>query len=171
MNIQDIILTRRSIRKYKTDAVSEEQIETMLKAGMYAPSANNKQPWSFIVVDDRAMLNKIMGVHPYSKMLKEAPLAIVVCSDELIEPMTSYWIQDCSAAVQNILLSAAGMGLGTCWLGVNPREDRMRDVSELFELPSHIQPLAIIAVGHPDEVKEMPDRFIKSRIHRNKWSK
>ena len=171
MNFQDIILTRRSIRKYNLNPISEEQIETMLKAGMYAPSANNKQPWSFIVVDDRDMLNKIMGVHPYSKMLKEAPLAIVVCADELIEPMTSYWIQDCSAALQNILLSAWEMGLGTCWLGVNPREDRMRQVSELFELPTHVQPLSIIAVGYPDEVKEMPDRFIKSRIHRNKWGK
>ncbi len=171
MDIQNIILTRRTIRKYKTDAVSEQQIENMLKAAMYAPSANNKQPWSFIVVDDRTMLNKIMGVHPYSKMLKEAPLAIVVCSDELIEPMTSYWIQDCSAAIQNILLSAHGMGLATAWLGVNPREDRMRNVSELFELPSHIQPLAIIAVGYADEIKEMPERFIKSRIHYNKWSK
>ena len=90
MNIQDIILTRRSIRKYKTDAVSEEMIENMLRAAMYAPSANNKQPWSFIVVDDRVMLNKIMGVHPYSKMLKEAPLAIVVCADELIEMFPFY---------------------------------------------------------------------------------
>ena len=105
MPIQEII-TRRSVRSYRSDAVSEEQIEQVLRAAMAAPSAGNQQPWEFIVVTDRTLLTKINEVHPHSKMLLEAPAAIVVCGNLTREKHVDYWIQDCSAAVQNMLLEA-----------------------------------------------------------------
>jgi nitroreductase len=167
--IQDIIINRRSIRKYKTNAVSQHQIEKLLQAAMYAPSANNLQPWHFVVVTERSTLNQIMDIHPYAKMLKNAPLAILVCADQQIEKTEGYWVQDCSAAIQNIMLSAYGMGLASVWLGVYPRQERMLSIKKLFSLPEHIHPLSIVAVGHADEQKELPERYLAERIHLNQW--
>lgn len=168
-NFQEIITTRRSIRKYLKQAVNQEQIDILLEAAMFAPSARNEQPWHFIAVTDREMLNKIMHSHPYAAMLKDASLAIVVLADINIEKTEGYWVQDCSAATQNILLSAHAMGLGSVWLGVYPREERMLAVKTLFNLPENIQPLSIIAIGYTNEQKAQPERFIKERIHYNNW--
>jgi nitroreductase len=168
-DIQNIIIHRRSIRKYKTDAISNEQIDKLLQAAMYAPSANNLQPWHFVVVTDRSIIDKITEIHPYAKMLKNAPLAILVCADQQIEKTEGYWVQDCSAAIQNILLAAHGMELGSVWLGVYPRTERILSVKNLFKLPENIYPLSIIAIGYPDEQKELPERFLKERIHINQW--
>ncbi len=169
INLQKIITTRRSIRKYSKQAVDKEQIDKLLEAAMYAPSARNEQPWHFIAVTDRMMLDKIMQSHPYAAMLKDAPLAIVVLADENIEKTPGYWVQDCSAATQNILLSAHAMGLGSVWLGVYPREERVLSIKQLFQLPEHIQPLSIIAIGYPDEQKAKPERFNIERVHYNNW--
>lgn len=168
-NFQEIITTRRSIRKYLKQAVNQEQIDILLEAAMFAPSARNEQPWHFIAVTDREMLNKIMQSHPYAAMLKDASLAIVVLADINIEKTEGYWVQDCSAATQNILLSAHAMGLGSVWLGVYPREERMLAVKTLFNLPENIQPLSIIAIGYTNEQKAQPERFNKERIHYNNW--
>ncbi|MFZ4400645.1 MAG: nitroreductase family protein [Bacteroidales bacterium] len=168
-NFQELIVNRRSIRKYKTEAVSQEQIDKLLQAAMYAPSARNEQPWHFIVVTDRNMLNKIMQSHPYANMLKDAPLAVVVCADDTIEKTEGYWVQDCSAATQNILLAAKAMDLGSVWLGVYPREERILAISNLFNLPDNIHPLSIIAIGYPDEQKPVPLRYLEERIHNNQW--
>jgi len=169
MDLIEGILTRRSIRKYKQGQVSQDQINNILKAGMYAPSARNQQPWHFIVITDRDILNQIMQVHPYAGMLSEAQLAILVCGDKTLELSKDYWVVDCSAATQNILLAAHGIGLGAVWLGLHPREERKRDMIELLSLPDHIQPLSLISVGIPDEKKEDPDRFKPERIHYNAW--
>ncbi|MDA3954963.1 MAG: nitroreductase family protein [Bacteroidales bacterium] len=169
MEIIKGILTRRSIRKYTDKQISEEQIETLLKAGMYAPSASNQQPWHFIVIKDREILNKIAEVHPYAKMLTQAPLAILVCGDQNLELSKDYWVVDCSAATQNILLAAHDLGLGAVWLGVHPRIERKADIRKIFELPNHIQPMSLISIGYPDEEKEMPERFKPERIHYNEW--
>lgn len=163
------ILTRRSIRKYTAKEVSEDQIEVMLKAAMYAPSASNQQPWHFIVIKDRNILDKIAEVHPYAKMLTQAALAILVCGDEERELSKGYWVVDCSAATQNILLAAHDLGLGAVWLGVHPREERKNEVKKIFDLPQNIQPMSIISIGYPDEEKETPDRFKPERIHYNAW--
>lgn len=168
-NFQEIITTRRSIRKYLKQAVNQEQINKLLEAAMFAPSARNEQPWHFIAVTDRLMLDKIMQSHPYAAMLKDAPLAIVVLADVNIEKTEGYWVQDCSAATQNILLSAHAMGLGSVWLGVYPREERILAIRKLFNLPENIQPFSIIAVGYADEQKAQPERFNKERIHYNNW--
>lgn len=163
------IFTRRSIRKYTTKKVSKDQIDTLVKAGMYAPSARNQQPWHFVVITNRDLLNQLRDVHPYAKMLQDAQLAILVCGDETLELSNGYWIVDCSAATQNILLAAHGLGLGAVWLGVHPREERKNDIRKIFDLPGHIQPLSLISVGFPDEIKETPDRFKPDRIHYNTW--
>ena len=169
MNTLDAIYNRRSIRRYKQIQIEKAKVEELLKSAMYAPSARNMQPWQFIVVDDREMLDKLATAHPYAKMLYEAPLAILVCGDEKLDETAGYWIQDCSAATQNILLAAYELGLGTVWLGVYPREPRVNAMKELFQLPDHIHPITLIAIGYSDEEKERPDRFKPERIHYNKW--
>ena len=166
----EIILTRRSIRKYKDDPIEEEMLNEILKAAQYAPSAVNKQPWHFIVIDEKAIFQKIMEIHPNSRMLSTANKAILVCGDEKLQHGEGYWIADCGAATQNILLAAHSMGLGSCWIGVYPREQRMKDIASLFELPGHVKPFAIVSLGYPDEQKTLPERFDKTRIFNNKWN-
>ena len=167
MDALEAIFTRRSIRAYTSEPVSEEDLKVILEAAMNAPSASNRQPWHFIVVDDRSKLDALMEVHPYSKMLAQAPLAIVVCGDTKVS--SSYWQQDCSAATENLLLAARALGLGTVWLGVYPREDRVNGISRIFQLPAHVKPLAVVAVGHPAEEKGRVDRWQEERVHRNQW--
>jgi nitroreductase len=169
MDALEAIFTRRSIRKYTPEPVSEEDLKTLLAAAMSAPSAGNQQPWEFIVIDDRKILDAIPQVHPYSKMLLEASLAILVCGNLEIERHRGYWIQDCSAATQNILLAARALGLGTVWLGVTPNEARVSGIGQLLKLPKSIVPFSLIAVGHPAEEKGRADRFKPERIHRNGW--
>ena len=168
MPIQEII-NRRSVRSYRSDAVSEEQIEQVLRAAMAAPSAGNQQPWEFIVVTDRSLLTKITEVHPHSKMLLEAPAAIVVCGNLSREKHADYWVQDCSAAVQNMLLEATHRGLGSVWLGVYPRQDRVAGVKKLFNLPESVIPFAVVALGYAKEQPAPVDRFNSAYIHRNGW--
>ncbi len=160
------IFNRRSIRKYKTDPVTDEQVKDLLTAAMMAPSAVNRQPWHFIVCNDREVIDKIRADHPYSKMLEMAPLCIVVCAnkDDL-----GYYQQDCAAATQNLLLAADDMGLGTCWMGVAPRPERMDPIAAIFKLPENIVPFNLIAVGVPDEARPRPDRYDESKVHYNKW--
>ena len=170
MNCIDAILSRRSIRRYTDQHVSEEMVDTMLKSAMYAPSAVNKQPWHFIVVRDKKKFEDIIDVHPNSKMLMDADMAIVVCIDTVQQHDDGYGIQDCSAATQNILLTAHELGLGAVWLGIFPREKRMEAVKRIFQLPSHIQPFAMISIGFPDETKTAFNRFDKTKIHYESWN-
>jgi len=169
MDTLEAIRKRRSIRKYRRDSVPANLVEEIIGAGMMAPSAGNQQPWHFVVVDDRQMLDGIIANHPHAGALKEAPAAILVCGDLRLEKHKGYWVQDCSAAIQNMLLAAHAAGLGTVWLGVYPREDRVRGLSKLFGLPGEVIPIAVIAVGYPAENRDSPDRFDNTRIHRNKW--
>lgn len=152
MTTTEAIRARRSIRKYKPDAaISQMQIDLLLEAAMAAPSACNTRPWEFIVVRRREALDKITEIHPYTQMLKTASLAIIVCA--LPEAQSSicpgYFPQDCGAATQNILLQASELGLGSCWCGVYPREERMTPLIELLGINS--VPFNVIAVGVPDE--------------------
>lgn len=152
MTTTDAIRTRRSIRQYKPGAaVTQEQIDVMLEAAMMAPSACNTRPWEFVVVRDRDILCKIAEVHPYTQMLKTASLAIIVCAlpEAQAAICPGYFPQDCGAATQNILLQAVALGLGGCWCGVYPREERMSALKELLHIES--VPFNVIAVGVPDE--------------------
>jgi nitroreductase len=165
----EAIFNRRSIRKYTEQEVSEEQIEKILRAGMAAPSAGNAQPWQFVIIDDMSVLKDITEFHPYSKMLLQVKHAIVICGDLSREKFEGYWVQDCSAATQNMLLMAEELGLGSVWLGVYPMEDRVTALKKLLNIPERVIPLAIIPIGYPAEVKEPNNRFDETRIHRNRW--
>ena len=169
MEAIEAILSRRSIRKYTPTPVSEEELRIVLDAAMNAPSSSNGQPWHFVVIDDRTVLDEIPKFHQYSSMLKEAPIAIVVCGDIKLERTKGVWVQDCSAATENILLAARAKGLGTVWLGVFPIEERVGGLRKLLGLPDNIIPLSIIALGHPGETKPPANRFNAERVHKNKW--
>jgi nitroreductase len=169
MEILDAILTRRSVRDFKADPVKEEDIQTLLRAGMQAPSARNERPWHFVVIDDPEVLHDIPEFHPHAQMLMYAPLAILVCSDRKLEVKRATWLQDCSAAMENILLAAHGLGLGAVWLGVFPDSDRVSGMQSLLGMPKDIRPVGLAAIGYPALKPEPVDRFDESRIHRNKW--
>ncbi len=163
------IFERRSIRKYSKLPISDSDIENLFRAAMAAPSAGNQQPWEFILIKNKNILADITKVHPYSQMLKEAQLAIVVCGDLDKEKKSGYWVQDCSAATENILIESQHLGLGSVWLGVYPTEDRVKGVKELLNLPERVIPLSIISLGYPAEKKEPSNRYDNLRIHINKW--
>ncbi len=169
MDAMDAILSRRSTRRYTADAVPEEVIDELLKAAMSAPSASNEQPWHFVVADNRRILDDVPNVHPYSNMLMEAPLAIVVCGDLLLEKEKGGWVQDCSAAAENVLIAANAKGLGAVWLGVYPREERVVGIQKLLGLPEHIIPLCVVSMGYPAERKPPANRYDPTRVHHNKW--
>ncbi|MDP3450574.1 MAG: nitroreductase family protein [Anaerolineaceae bacterium] len=163
------IFNRRSIRKFTKQEISDETIETLLRAAMAAPSAGNQQPWHFIVIKDEEILYEIPKFHPYSQMLRDAACAIVVCGDLVLETNIGFWVQDCSAATENILIEATDLGLGSVWLGVHPDKDRVKPVQSLLGLPETVVPLCIVALGYPTDSKPPVDRFNKARIHTNKW--
>ncbi len=169
MDALDAIFSRRSIRVYADRPVGDEQIEILLRAGMAAPSAGNQQAWEFMVVDDRRLLEAIPTVHPYAQMCAQAPLCLAVCADPAREKYPGFWVQDCSAATQNILLAAHAMGLGAVWLGIAPQGDRAQQIARLLGLPDGIEPLALIAVGHPAETAEPYDRYDPEKTHHNEW--
>lgn len=163
------LFTRRSIRKYTSEKISTDQMDMLLKAGMYAPSAVNCQPWHFLVIESREQLLEITKIHPYAQMLKQAAAAILVLGDEDQEHAPGYWAVDCGAATENILLAAHGIGLGGVWIGIHPREERRKAFSALFQLPSHIQPFALISLGYPAESREAENRFVREKVHYNQW--
>jgi nitroreductase len=172
MKILDAILSRRSVRKYTSEHIPIESIIELTKYGMYAPSAHNRQPWHFVLLNDKATFLKIEGFHPYSKMLKNAQWGIVVCGDEQLANTPDYLPVDCAAATQNILLAAHGSGYGAVWLGIYPREERVQAMKELLELPPHIHAFSIISIGYPEDHKpSQQERFQKDRIHTHKWQK
>ncbi len=169
METNEAILTRRSIRKYTNKPISDDLVKTIIEAGMYAPSARNLQPWHFLVVKERKILNELAEIQPNGKMLKHAPLAILICGDISVESMESYLLQNCTAALQNILLSAHANGLGAVWTGVHPKEDRIKGMNELFNLPENIMPIALLSIGYPDQIVKKPERFNPDKIHYEKW--
>ena len=163
------IMARRSLRKYRNEPVSDSDLEDLLKAAMSAPSAGNEQPWEFIIIRDKKNLEAITKIHPYSSMLPGAPAAILVCGDLEKEQFEGFWPQDCSAAVENILIAVQDKGLGSVWLGVYPVKDRVQGIQKIFSLPENIIPFAILPIGHPAEKKAPSDRYDKSRVHLEKW--
>jgi len=168
MDAMEAILTRRSIRKYTKQPVSDEVLKELLEAAMCAPSAGNRQPWCFVVINDRKIMNEIPKYQIYSQMLKEAAVAIFVCCDINLENK-GFGVEDCSAATQNILLAAHAKGLGAVWLGVYPPEPLVTATKKLLNLPEHIIPISLISIGYPAEQKPQPDRYRADRVHYNQW--
>lgn len=167
----EVIFARRSIRKYQKEPIPKDCILDLLAAGMAAPSACEKDPWEFIVVESKETLAEIASGLPNGPMLKDAAVGIVVCGDlsRAHGNALSYLIQDCSAAIENILLAASILGLGACWLGVHPREERVAHLRKIFQLPDEILPVSVIALGYPAETRRPRTRYKKSKIHWEKW--
>jgi nitroreductase len=163
------ITTRRSIRKFTGKNIPEELLTKILEAAMYAPSARNTQPWHFVVITNKELLGKIPHIHPYAEMCYDAGAAILVCGDTAIENLEGYLALNCGASSQNVLLAAHDLGLGSVWLGVYPRKERMEPITKLFNLPLNIIPISLIALGYPDEKVQKPARFKEERIHLNRW--
>ncbi len=164
------ILTRTSIRSYTSDSVEAEKVDQILHAGMAAPTAANKQPWHFVTVTDTAVLKRLSEAHPYAKMIGQAPLAIVVCGDlskALDGEAREMWIQDVSAASQNILLAAHSLNLGAVWTGVYPSSERVAAVRTALHLPDHIVPLNVIVIGYPAEHPQAKDKWKEENVSHN----
>lgn len=167
------IMTRSSVRSYTDQEVADSVVEKLLRAGMAAPTAVNKQPWEFIVVNDTVTKNKILESSPNIRPLADAPLAIVVCGnlDLAVEGEgQSYWIQDCSAATENILLAANALGLGAVWCGIYPIEDRVKSLKETLQIPENIIPLNVICIGYPEGKPNIKDKWKPERIHYGKYT-
>ena len=170
MELYEGLITRRSVRKYTGGIISKEDVKKIMIAGMYAPSARNKMPWHFVVIDDKNIFSKIMDFHPYSLMLSNASHAIVVCGDENLHNGPGYYIMDCSAAAENMLLAAHALGFGAVWIGIHPKPDRIEAMSALLGLPQHVKPVALISLGVPEEMNESDcQRYNTDRIRYNHW--
>lgn len=171
MTIENI-MTRASVRSYKGTPVSEEQVDTLLRAAMSAPTAVNKQPWRFVVIEQREVLDSLAVKFPNMSMLKRAPLAIVMCgdmNDTLEDEGREYWIQDVSAATENLLLATHAMGLGAVWCGIYPISDRVSRLSEILHLPSEIVPLGVVSIGYPDGETAPKDKWKPEKVHYGTW--
>jgi nitroreductase len=166
-----LIFGRRSVRIYTPGEIAPETVTTLLEAAMAAPSAMTKDPWRFVVVRDPAALVQLAAILPGGKMLATASLAIVVAGDQdaAFERNISYLLQDCSAAIENLLLAAHGSGLGACWVGVHPSDDAIRRLKEMLSLPSSVAPVAVVALGLPGETLEPRTRYNPGFVHQGKW--
>ncbi len=166
VNVLDIIFQRRSIREYRDQAVPRDLLVDLLRAAMAAPSAMDMQPWEFVVVSEKEPLAKLQAVLPYGQY--PAPAAVVVCgapAGAVNVAEGSYWVQDCSAATQNLLLAAAGLGLGAVWTGVYPVAERVEAVQTVLGLPAGVIPLGVVLVGYPAEDKPARTQYREERVH------
>lgn len=169
MDIIEAIFTRRSIRRYTGEPVSEQELETVLRAGFHAPSAHNYKPVDFLIIKDKSKFETIASFHPYAKMLPQAEVCIIVCGDQKKQDMTGFLIEDCSAAIENMLLAAHGIGLGAVWCGLYPVEELTSQVREVCSIPGDIIPVGMIVLGQKGEEKKVFDRYDVTRLHYDKW--
>ena len=162
----NMIFARRSIRAYTDEPVSEADVEALLQAGMAAPSGSNRKPWHFVAVTDGPTLGRLADAHPYGKMIRHAGLAIAVCGEPQI---SEWWVQDCTAATENILIAAVALGLGGVWVGCHGRPEREDAVRGVLDIPAHIGVLSLLSIGHPAEEKEARTQYDPDRVHRDAW--
>lgn len=168
MDFFDVLNTRRSIRTFTSDPVDENDIRTLIASGSMAPSAMNGQPWEFVVVTDRSLLDAIAARHPYAKMAAQASLAIVVCGDTAGKGR-DFWVQDCAAATENILLAARALSIGSVWCGLYPEMERAEILRDILHVPPQYIPLSLIVLGHTNQPFTVAHRANPAKIHRNCW--
>ena len=171
-NLVQLIMTRTSIRAFLDKPVSDETVEQLLKAAMAAPSAKNSQPWAFVVIRDRALLEKLGESLPNAKMTATAPVAIVICGvlgKALPGEAREYWIQDAAAATENFLLAVHALGLGAVWTGVHPISERIRIIKEALHLPEGVEPFCLIPFGYPAVPASVKDKWDPSVVHQDVW--
>ena len=169
MDALTAIHTRRSIRKFESKPVSEDDVKALLDAAMIAPSAGNEQPWHFVVITDREKLDAIVTIHQFAAMAAHAPVSVLICGDLTLEKYSGFWVQDCSAAMQNLLLAAHAMGLGAVWCGVYPVEERIAGFRKLCRLPDSVMPFGLAVIGHPAQSRDSKSRYKAERVHANAW--
>ena len=165
------IMTRVSVRQFTGEPITQAQVDTLLRAAMAAPSAVNKQPWAFVVISDKAIIDRIGAELPNTRCQNNAPCAIVLCGDTdkaLDGDGHEFWVQDVAAATENLLLAAHSMGRGAVWTGMYPTP-RAALVQQMLDLPENIVPLAIVPVGYPAEQPEVKEKYNPELIHYNKW--
>ena len=163
------IQTRRSVRKYTEQSIDEEKLDTILRAGMASPTAGNSQSWRFVVVDDKKLLASIASLSPYAAMAASAPMAVVVCADLKAEKYPGFWVQDCAAAMQNMLLAVHVLGLGGVWCGIHPDKEREAAFAHAFNLPGHYAVFGLMVFGHPVDTPTPVDRFDMGKVCHNKY--
>lgn len=169
-SLVETITSRKSIRRFSQKAVEKNEIKEILRAAMNAPSACNQQIWQFVVLDERAVLNQLAGMHSGISFLKNAPLAVLVCGEPEAAVLDYFWEDDCAAATQNILLAAHALGLGATWSGVNRKDpDMVAFVQKTVGIPEAFVPFSIIIIGHPDEERHEKDRYQADKVRYNGW--
>ncbi len=171
MDALEAIKTRRSVRNWTSEPVPPEIIRQILEAAMYAPSAGDEQAWQFVVIQDRGLLDQAGDVNPYARISRLAPLGILVCGDTSLEKYTGFWVQDCSAATQNLLVAAHSLGLGGVWTGIYPEEGRVRGFKKLYGLPENVIPLGLLLLGYPDQKPSQPKRYKAERVHQDRFGR
>jgi len=169
MDTMEAIMTRRSVRRFENKSVADDVLRQILKAAMQAPSAGNQQQWDFIVITEKNMLSEIPRINANASMARIAPLAVLVTADLSREKHPGYWVIDCSAAVQNMLIAAHALGVGAVWTGVYPVAERVEGFKKLFNLPENIIPHSLVVMGYPLETPKPQDRFNLNLIHNNAW--
>ena len=162
----ELLKKRRSIRRYTDQAVTDEQIRQLLEAAMAAPSASNIQPWEFVVVRDPELKRQLAKTHTWSYMCADAPVVFVVCGDERA---SRHWVEDTSAATENLLLAATALGLGAVWVAMYPHRDREAYVRQVLSLPEEIRILCLVPVGYPAESKSPGTKYREDKVHYDKW--
>ncbi len=166
------IFSRKSVRTYRNEPVAKEKLEMLVRAGMAAPTAVDKRPWEFIIITDRKVLSQLADTLPYARMARQAPAGIVVAGDTKKQwggQDSLYWIMDCSAASENILLAAESMGLGAVWTAIYPEDGRAETVRKILGLPGHVVPLNLIPVDIPQGAEKPKNKYSPAQIHWNKW--
>ncbi len=169
MELIEGLLTRRSVRRFLDKKVEDKDIFEVIETGMYAPSAHNQRPWSFICVTDKDDLVYLSEHLQYAKMAKGAAFAIIICADIKDKPTPEYWQQDCSASIQNMLLACHGKGLGAVWVGMHPHKDKEDVAKNRFNIPEDIFVHSILVGGYPEKAVSEAHRFDETKIHKNKW--
>ena len=165
----DPVLSRTTIRDYTDERVSDESVEMLLRAAMAAPSAEDERPWHFLVIRDRQIREKIPGIHRFAHMVPNASVAVLVCGDKTLQKARGFWVQDCAAATENILIEAQQLELGAVWLGVYPIEGRVEGLRRLLGIPDHVIPFALVALGYPAESAKAATKYDPSRVHVDRW--
>ncbi len=169
MDAVDAIMPRRSVRDFSDEAVTDAELETVLRAAMAAPSASNERPWHFVVVREEAARRRLARATPFSGPIARAPVALVVCADRLALRHKGFWVIDCAAAIENALLAAHSIGLGGVWIGVHPSRILVASVRAAIRMPRHVVPHSLVALGHPSRVPPPVDRFDPARVHSDAW--
>lgn len=169
LDVLSAISTRRSIREYTEQTITDEQLNTILNAGFCSPSAKNKRPWNFIVIKNKDQLMKLSKTNINGKTIKHANCCIIVCGDKILQGTKELLIADCSASTQNMLLASHGLGIGAVWCGIIQNSDWKKQIVTLFKLPESIVPISVISLGYPKEIKTSENRFDLSKIHNEIW--